>query len=149
MYADFVRLRAKSDWGLLASLAVDAPRKELVDGGVTRWLRTSAAFGVQARRNRKGHILAVDLALAGAFVPAWGSGYASNKSDGSFTWGPLADLRAGFPWGRTRLWVALRASFWVRPQSLQIDAKTVAGSARHDLPWWDAQVAFGMSYLLP
>jgi hypothetical protein len=149
LYADFVRLRSRNDWGLLACLALDAPRKELVDGGVTRWLRSSAALGVQARSNRKGHILAVDLALAGAFVPAWGSGYASNKSDGSFTWGPLADLRAGFPWGRARLWVALRANIWVRPQSLQIDAKTSTGSARHDLPWWDAQVALGMSYLLP
>jgi hypothetical protein len=148
-YAEFVRLRPESDFGLLASLALDAPRDLSVDGGVSRWMRTSAALGVQARAMYKRLLLAADLGLAAAYSAAWGSGYASNKSDGSFTWGPVADLRVGIPWGRYRFWIAARTEWWVRPQSVQIDAKTPAGSARHDLPSWDVQAALGASYVLP
>jgi hypothetical protein len=149
VYAEFLRLRPESDLGWLASLQVFAPRDDLLDGGVSHWMRTSAALGVQARTTFKRLLLAADLALAGAFVAAWGSGYVSNKSDASFTWGPMADLRAGIPWGRCRLWIGARAGWWVRAQSMQIDAKTPAGSARHDLPSLDVQGALGLSYLLP
>lgn len=147
-YAEFVRLRPESDWGLLAGLAVVAPQDALVDGGVSRWMRTSVFLGAQARTMYRKLLLAADLALAGAYAAAWGSGYATDKSDGSFTWGPVADLRAGIPWGRFRLWLAVRGQWWVRAQTMQIDAKTNAGSARHDLPSWDVQGALGCSYVL-
>lgn len=147
-YAELVRLRPESDWGLLASLAVLAPRDDLVDGGVSRWMRTSVALGVQARTSTHRLLLAADLGMAGAYSAAWGSGYASNKSDASFTWGPMADLRAGLPWGRFRLWIAARASWWVRGQSLQVDAKTVSGSARQDLPSLGVEGALGLSFAL-
>lgn len=148
-YAEFVRLRPESDWGWLAGLAVVAPQDALVDGGVSRWMRTSAVLGGQVRTVFKKLLLAADLGLAGAYVAAWGSGYATNKSDGSFTWGPMADLRVGIPWGRFRLWIGARGDWWVRAQTMQIDAKTNAGSARHDLPSWDVQGSLGVSYVLP
>jgi hypothetical protein len=100
--------------------------------------RTSDAghVGWQARTLYKKLLLAADLGLAGAYAAAWGSGYATNKRDGSFTWGTMADLRVGIPWGRFRFWIATRGTWWVRVQTVQIDAKTSAGSARHDLPSW-------------
>jgi hypothetical protein len=147
-YAEFVRLRPKSDRGWLASLDLCAPREVLVDGGVSRWMRASVALGVQARTTYRRLLLAADLGISGAYVAAWGSGYATNKTDGSFAWGPTAGLRAGIPWGRYRLWIAARAAWWVRGQSMQIDAKTHAGSARHDLPAWDLQAVLGASYVL-
>jgi hypothetical protein len=148
-YLEFVRLRPESDWGWLASLALVAPREVSLDGGNSRWMRTSAALGAQARTVFQKLLFAADFGLAAAYTAAWGSGYASDKTDASYTWGPFADLRAGIPWGRFRLWIEARANWWVRPETMQIDAKTSAGSARHDLPAWDAQGALGASYVLP
>lgn len=148
VYAEFVRLRPESDLGWLANLDLCTPREVLVDGGVSRWMRASVALGVQARTVYRRLLLAADLGISGAYVAAWGSGYATNKTDGSFAWGPTAGLRAGIPWGRFRWWIAARGGWWVRGQSMQIDAKTHAGSARFDLPAWDLQAVLGASYVL-
>jgi hypothetical protein len=148
-YVELVRLRPESDLGWLAGMALAAPREILVDAGVSRFMRTSAAVGAQARKTYQRLLLAADLGLALAYTAAWGSGYAKDKTDGSFNWGPVADLRAGIPWGRLRLWIAARASWWVRAETVQVDAKTPAGSARRDLPHWDGQGLLGLSYLLP
>ena len=149
VYVEFVRLRPESDLGWLAGMTLVAPREISVDTGVSRWMRTSAAVGAQARKIYKRLLLTADLGLAIAYTAAWGSGYAKDKTDGSFTWGPIADVRAGIPWGRFRLWTAVRAFWWLRPESVQVDARTPAGSARRDLPSWDAQGLLGLSYVLP
>jgi hypothetical protein len=148
VYVELVRLRHESDLGWLASVTLVAPREVSVDAGISRWMRTSAAFGAQGRKVCRRLLLAADLGLALAYTAAWGSGYAKDKTDSSMTWGPVADLRAGIPWGRFRLWIAGRAGWWVRAESLQVDAKTSAGHARHDLPVWDAQGLLGLSYVL-
>jgi hypothetical protein len=58
------------------------------------------------------------------------------------------DLLVTIPWGRFRIWIAARGTWWVRAQTMQVDAKTNAGSARHDLPSWGVQGALGLSYVL-
>jgi len=77
----------------------------------------------------------------------WGQGYATNQSDWSPTWGLGAGIRAGVPWGRTRLWLDLRAVKWLREQSVRIDPVTTGTATTANLPSWDAQGSIGISYI--
>jgi hypothetical protein len=56
-------------------------------------------------------------------------------------------MRAGVPWGRTRLWIDIRAVRWLREQSVEIDPVATGKSATAKLPSWDFQGAIGISYV--
>jgi hypothetical protein len=82
-----------------------------------------------------------------ALTYAWGQGYVANQSDWSPTWGLVAGIRAGVPWGRIRLWIDTRALKWLREQSVQIDPITTGTPIATQLPSWDAQGVIGISYI--
>lgn len=149
MYGEFIRLRPQGDLGWQASIALVSPREVWLAGGTSHWMRTALTLGGQARKTYARLFLAADLGLAWAYTAAWGTGYGKDQTDGSFTWGAVASMRAGIPWTRVRLWTAVRAGWWLRGESIQVDARTPAGSVGSELPSWEAQGLLGMSYLLP
>jgi hypothetical protein len=148
-HAEFVRMRAARDLGWQASIGIGAPRDIWIGNGVTRWMRATASLALHAGRESRRLLVAADLGLAFAYTAAWGTGYAENRSDRSFTWGPVAGARAGIPWGRFRLWTDLRAWRWVQPESVAIDSAASANITSAILPSWEAQWSLGGSYVLP
>ena len=147
--AEFIRMRAERGLGWQASIGLSAPRDVWVGNGVTRWMRTTAAVALHARHTSQKPFVAADLGLAFAYTAAWGTDYAKNQSDRSFTWGPIAGVRAGIPWGRLRLWTDLRVSRWLHDESVQIDSTSSDIGKSMALPAWEAQCSLGVSYVLP
>jgi hypothetical protein len=149
-YADFMRLRSESGLGCQASAAAAAPRTIWLAAGNSRWMRTTVTLGAQSRKTYQKAFLAADLGLACAYTAAWGSGYGRTKPTDPSTGGAVAGVQGGIPSGRLRLWLAVRAGSWARPESIQVDAKTSAGSSSSELPFWEAQEGLlGVSYVLP
>jgi len=148
-HAEFIRMRAEQDLGWQASIGLFAPRDIWVGNGVTHWMRATAAATVHARHRSKRPFAAADLGLALSFAAAWGTGYAENRSDRSVTWGPVAGIRAGIPWGRVRLWTDLRGWRWFHSESVQIDSTSSNNSTSAALPTWEGQWSLGVSYVLP
>ena len=145
---EFGRMRHGSGLGWQVDLTVPAARQVNIGGGTTRWMRISAGVALDARWAMRRFFLDGELGGAAALTYAWGQGYVANQSDWSPTWGLGAGIRAGIPWGRTRLWVDIRAVKWLREQSVQIDPVTTGTAATVNVPSWDAQAAIGISYVL-
>jgi hypothetical protein len=144
---EFGRMRRGSGFGLQVDLTVPAAREVAIGSGTTRWTRMAASVGLDARWARRRFFLDGELGGVAALTYAWGRGYVANQSDWSPTWGLAAGIRAGMPWGRTRLWLDLRAVKWLREQSVQIDPATTGTATTADLPSWDFQGAIGVSYI--
>ena len=145
---DFIRLRGDRGLGWQASLVLPAAREVAVGGGVTHWTRMAAEVALKGSLAGKSFFLSADGGLAGAYTHAWGQGYAWNQNDESFTYGLVAGVRAGIPWGSFRIWTDLRAVQWLRTQSVQIDSDLGGPLTNVSLPTWDAQWALGLSYAL-
>jgi hypothetical protein len=144
---EFGRMRRGSGLGWQVDLTVPAARQVSIGGGTTRWMRISAGVALDARWAMRRFFLDGELGGAAALTYAWGQGYATNQSDWSPTWGLAAGIRAGMPWGRTRLWIDIRTVKWLREQSVHIDPVTTGTAAIVNLPSWDAQAAVGISYV--
>ena len=142
------RMRRGSGLGWQVDLTVPAARQANIGDGTTRWMRFSAGAALDARWAMRR--FSIDGALGGvaALTYAWGQGYVANHSDWSPIWGLAAGIRAGLPWGQTRMWIDMRAVRWLRAQTVQIDpAITAVNVATVDLSSWDAQGAIGISYV--
>ena len=144
---EFGRMRRGSGFGWQVDFTVPAARQVNIGGGTTRWMRISAGVGIDARWALRRFFLDGELGGVAGLTFAWGQGYATNQSDWSPTWGLGAGIRAGVPWGRTRLWLDLRAVKWLREQSVRIDPVTTGTPIAANLPSWDAQGAIGISYI--
>lgn len=147
--AEILRLPADGFLGWQASVGVVGPRDLAVGQGDTHWMRTNAAVGLHARHSAERWFLAADLGLSLALTSAWGTGYTNDGSDRSFTWGPVAGVRAGSPWGRFRLWSELRGRWWVKGDSVRIDSPSAAWVDNAELPSWEAQLSLGLGYVVP
>lgn len=148
-YAEFIRMRAERGLGWQSNLGLSAPREVWVRNGVTRWMRATAAVALHARHSWRRPLVAADLGLAIAYTAAWGTSYAENRRDQSFTWGPVAGARAGIPWGRFRLWTDLRVWRWFPSESVQVDSTASDSSTSVALASWEGQWSLGVSYVLP
>jgi hypothetical protein len=144
---EFGRMRRGSGLGWRVDVTVPAAREKALGGGTTRWMRTSAGVGLVARWARRRFFLDGELGGVAGLSYAWGQGYVADQSDWSPTWGLVAGIRAGVPWGRTRIWIDMRACKWLREQSVQIDPVTTGAAITASLPSWDAQGAIGISYI--
>ena len=144
---EFGRMRRGSGLGWRVDLTVPAARQVNIGGGTTRWMRISAGVGIDARWATRRFFVDGELGGAAGLTFAWGRGYVANQSDWSPAWGLDAGIRAGMPWGRTRLWVDLRAVKWLREQSVQIDPVTTGTATTANLPSWDVQGSIGVSYV--
>lgn len=149
VHAELVRLPGATGLAWQGSLDVAGPHQIVVEQRTTRWMRASAALGATKRHRSERFFLAGDLGVAGAFTTAWGTGYEQDRSDHSFTWGPVAGVRAGLPWGRFLFWTDVRGHWWVRGDSVRIDSSSAAWVETADLPSWDAQWSLGLSAALP
>lgn len=141
------RMRRDSGLGWQLDLTVPAARDVQVGEGTTRWMRFSTGVALAARWAMRSLVFDSELGVVAGLTYAWGRGYAVNQSDWSPTWGLAAGIRAGLPWGRTRLWLDLRAVKWLREQNVKIDPRTTGTATTLGLPSWDAQGAVGISYL--
>jgi len=141
------RMRRGSGLGWQVDLTVPAAREVALGGGTSRWMRVSAGVGLDARWARRRFILDGELGGVAGLSYAWGQGYVTNQSDWSPTWGLVAGIRAGVPWGRARIWIDIRAFKWLREQSVQIDPVTTGNATTTQLPSWDVQAAMGVSYI--
>jgi hypothetical protein len=146
--AELVRLHGEDLLSWQASLDLVGPHEVAAGQRATRWMRAGVAGGAQIRRSFERFFLAADMGLAGALTVAWGTGYAEDRSDHSFTWGPVAGARAGISWGRFLLWLDLRGHWWARGDSVRIDSPSAAWVDNVDLPSWDAQGSVGVSRVL-
>ena len=144
---EFGRMRRGSGFGWQVDFTVPAGRQVNIGGGTTRWMRISAGVALDARWAMRRFFLDGELGGVAALTYAWGQGYAANQSDWSPTWGLAACMRAGIIWGRTRLWIDMRAVKWLREQSVQIDPVTTGTATTANLPSWDGQAAIGISYV--
>jgi hypothetical protein len=144
---EFGRMRRGSGLGWQVDLTVPAARGVTIGGGTTRWMRVSAGAALDARWAMRRLSLDGELGGVAALTYAWGQGYVANQSDWSPTWGLVAGIRAGVPWGRIRLWIDTRALKWLREQSVQIDPITTGTPIATQLPSWDAQGVIGISYI--
>jgi hypothetical protein len=144
---EFGRIRRGSGLGWQLDLTVPAARQVSVGDGTTRWMRVSAGATLEARWAMPRFSLDGELGGVAALTYAWGQGYVANQSDWSPTWGLTAGIRAGLPWGRTRIWIDMRAVRWLREQSVQIDPVTTGNATTTQLPSWDVQGAVGISYI--
>jgi hypothetical protein len=144
---EFGRMRRGSGLGWQVDLTIPAAREVAIGGGTTRWMRVSAGVGLDARWAMRRLFLDGELGGVAGLTYAWGQGYIANQSDWSPTWGLAAGMRAGVPWGRTRIWIDMRAVRWLREQSVQIDPVTTGTATAANLPSWDAQAAIGISYV--
>jgi hypothetical protein len=144
---EFGRMRRGSGLGWQVDLTVPAARGVTLGGGTTHWMRVSAGAALDARWARRRFFLDGELGGVAGLSYAWGQGYVANQSDWSPTWGLVAGIRAGVPWGRTRIWIDMRACKWLREQSVQIDPVTTGNAITANLPSWDAQGAIGISYI--
>jgi hypothetical protein len=145
---EFGRMRRSSGLGWQVDLTVPATRQVNVGGGTTRWTRISVGAALDARWAMRRFFLDGALGGVAALTCAWGQDYVANQSDWSPTWGLVAGIRAGVPWGRTRIWIDMRAVKWLREQRVQIDLVTTGTATSANLPSWDAQAAIGISYIL-
>jgi len=144
---EFGRMSRGSGLGWQVDLTVPAAREVALGGGTTHWTRVSAGVGLDARWARRRFSLDGELGAVATLTYAWGQGYVANQSDWSPTWGLVAGMRAGVPWGRARIWIDIRACKWLREQSVQIDPVTTGTAITANLPSWDAQGAIGISYI--
>ena len=144
---EFGRTRRGSDLGWEVDVAVPAARQVNVGDGTTRWTRISAGAALDAHWAMRRFFFDGALGGVAALTYAWGQGYVANQSDWSPTWGLAAGMRAGVPWGRTRIWIDMRAFKWLREQSVQIDPVTTGNATTTQLPSWDAQGAIGISHI--
>jgi hypothetical protein len=148
-HAEFIRMRAERGFGWKASVGLVAPRDVWISNGVTHWMRTTVAAGLHARYALGTPFVGADLGLALAYTAAWGTGYAVNRSEQTMSWGPVAGVRAGVPWGQFRLWTDLRVWKWFPGESVQIDSNASDNSTSVVLPSWEGQWSLGLSYVLP
>jgi hypothetical protein len=146
--AELVRRQSADVFAWQASIDLVGPHEVAAGQGSSRWMRAGVAGGVQARSAYESFFLAADMGLEGALTVAWGAGYAEDRSDHSFTWGPVAGARAGISWGRVLLWLDLRGHWWARDDSVRIDSPSAAWVDSVDLPSWDAQGSVGVSRVL-
>jgi hypothetical protein len=144
---EFGRMRRGSGLGWQVDLTVPAARGVTLGGGTTHWMRVSAGAALDARWAMRSFFLDGELGGVAGLSYAWGQGYVANQSDWSPTWGLVAGIRAGVPWGRTRIWLDMRACKWLREQSVQMDPVTTGTAITANLPSWDTQGAIGISYI--
>ena len=144
---EFAQMKRGNGFGWQTDMTIPAARHVNVGGGSTRWMRLSAGIALDARWATGRFFLDGQLGGVAALTYAWGQGYVANQSDRSPTWGLDAAIRAGLPWGRSRLWLDLRAVRWLREQTVQIDPATTGIASTVSLPSWDAQGSIGISYI--
>jgi hypothetical protein len=144
---EFSRTRRGSGLGWQVDVTVPAAREVTLGGGTTRWMRVSAGAAFDAHWAMRRFFLDGTFGGVAALTYAWGQGYIANQSDWSPTWGLVAGMRAGVPWGRARIWLEMRALKWLREQSVQIDPVTTGNATTTQLPSWDAQGTIGISYV--
>jgi hypothetical protein len=144
---EFGRTRRGSGLGWQVDVTVPAARQVNVGDGTTRWMRFSAGAALDAHWAMRRLFLDGTFGGVAALTYAWGQGYVANQSDWSPTWGLVAGIRAGVPWGRARIWIEICALKWLREQSVQIDPVTTGNATTTQLPSWDAQGAIGISYI--
>lgn len=128
--------------GWQASLALPATRNVTVGPGTTIFRRTSASASLLGRLVVRKLIFSADAGAALAYTSAQGSDYQENQADASLTYGLVAGLRAGVPWGRVRIWIDGRVFKWLYGQTVEVEG--VASTAA--LPSWDLQWSIGGGY---
>jgi hypothetical protein len=139
---DLLGLLGEGTFGWQVGVVLPAERDVTVGPGSTRFRRTSAVVSLLGRKAAGRLILSADAGAAVAYTSAHGTGYQENQTDGSVTYGPMAGLRAGIPWGRVRVWVDGRLFKWLYGQTVEVEG--VAATAA--LPSWDLQWALGAAY---
>ena len=145
-------LRARSsagfDLGWVASTLASMPRSKSLDGGTSSWIRPAVGLASTASFGGPRLRLAMDLGPLVGLTVAWGSGYPSNQTDASPTWGVTGGLRLQLALASSRLWGELRVVDWLHAQSLQheIQPTGIVGSA--DLPSLEVLLSLGWSFAI-
>jgi hypothetical protein len=86
------------------------------------------------------------LGLLGTFTRAQGSGYETNRAESTTNFGGFADLRAGVPIGRVRVWADARLVRLVHGENVKIQSTSPNVADNATLDAWDLQLGVGLGY---
>jgi hypothetical protein len=145
---DFVQTRAPRGLGWQAGLVAPARRESTGSGLSTRWTRLAGDVAVNGTITLDPVALSASAGFLGAYTFIAARGYDLEGNARAFTVGVVTEARAAIPWGRLRVWTALRGGRWLLPQSIIIETQAGDRVATVDLPSWDFQWALGLSYPL-
>lgn len=134
--------------GWTASTFASMPRSKSLAGGTSSWLRPALGVAGMASVGGPRVRLALDIGLLAGLTVAWGSGYPSNHTDASPTWGVTAGLRLSIALTSSRLWAELRIVDWLQPESLQHEVQPTGIVRTVDLPAWEGFASLGWSFAI-
>ncbi len=145
---DYLQTRAPRGLGWQAGLLLPARRDRSDHGLVTRWTRPAVSVALNGRITLRSVALSAGAGLVAAYTLISARGYSFQHDARALTLGTMVEARAALPWGRLRVWTALRGGRWLIPQAVMIETQDGDRVATIDLPSWDLQWAVGLGYLL-
>ena len=132
----------------MASTLVSMPRSKSLDGGTSSWIRPAIGLAGMVSWGGARVRLALDLGPLAALAVAWGSGYPTNQTDESPSWGVTGGLRLQVALATSRLWGELRVIDWLHAQSLQHEIQPTGIVGSSDLPALEGLASLGWSFAL-
>lgn len=137
------------DFGWVAEVSMAWPREMTVGQGRARCFRPTfqlavtgdIALGNWAVRPRAGAALGV-LAVSG-------SGYETNRSGTTVTWGGGAGLTLARSWRHGEIWARVEGLSWPqgrKVKSRQVGSVSVGADLEEALPAWEGRLAAGVSW---
>jgi hypothetical protein len=144
---ELVRLRGGTgfDFGWMASTLVAMPRSKSIDGGTSKWIRPAIGIAGLASWRSSRVQLGLDLGPLIGMTVAWGSGYPTNDTDASVTWGFAGGLRMQLFANSWSYWIELRLIDWLRTESLQHEVLPSGPSGSVELPSVEGILSVGWS----
>jgi hypothetical protein len=136
------------DFGWIASTLVAMPRSKSIDGGTSKWIRPAIGIAGLASWRSNRVQLGLDLGPLIGMTVAWGSGYPTNDTDASITWGLTGGLRMQLVANARSYWIELRVIDWMRTESLQHEVLPSGPSGSVELPSFEGLLSLGWSFAL-
>jgi hypothetical protein len=126
--------------------AYQSARDLVIEGGTNQVYRLLVGASATYHYQRPYLFASGDVGVVGTFTHAQGAGYEPNRSDSATNWGGLAELRAGLPLGRFRLWSSARGLRLVHAETVKVQSISPRPANTVGLSSWDLQIGLGLGY---
>ena len=131
-------------WSLEASLGL--PRQMTVGQGIAHIWRPTFVLSASAEPYRKKWVVRVQAGIALGILLVSGSGYSSNRSTTSATWGASAGLCLARTWKRHEAWLRLDGVAWPQGRTIRSDRVPSGPDISTPLPEWEIRSSMGFSW---
>lgn len=126
--------------------AYQSARDVALEGGTNQVLRFMVGAAVTYQLQRTHVFASGDLGLVGTLTRAQGTGYEPNQSGSAANFGGVADLRGGFCFGRSRLWLNTRLLRLVHSETVKVQSTSPGVADSATLTAWDVQLGVGLGF---